>query len=322
MRKLFPASRWMFFLAMSGILVNCTLSGNNKNEISKAGADTMAITAINSKTEFAEAGGKKTAFRSIGNGKPIIMCTRFRATLDDWDPSFLDELARNFRVITFDYSGIGRSAGELANEFTAVGEDVKALTSFLKIDKFIMAGWSWGGMLAQTFAVQNPDRVTHLVLMGTFPPGKNDTPIETLFLETASKPVNDFADEIILFFEPASEYSRKAAKETHDRIALRIHDRDLPYPQKFWKTNYEALSTYFKDSLDIRTRLGKIPIPILNLSGDHDIAAPVENWFALNRKWPNLQTIVVPQAGHGPHHQNPVLNSRYITNFVQHATVR
>ena len=33
-------------------------------------------------------------------------------------------------------------------------------------------------------------------------------------------------------------------------------------------------------------------------------------------------TIVVPQAGHAPQHQNPVLNARYITDFIHHAAVK
>ena len=154
MRTIFYTLRSMLLVISTGIFfMNCNSAIGPEEDVQKPESDTTEITAVTSKTQFAEAGGKKIAFRAIGNGKPLILCTRFRATLDDWDPAFLDELAKTFRVITFDYSGIGRSGGDLANEFTAVGEDVKALTSYLKIDKFIMAGWSWGGMLTQTFAV-------------------------------------------------------------------------------------------------------------------------------------------------------------------------
>ena len=57
--------------------------------------------------------GRRLAYRTIGSGKPIVLCTRFRGNMDLWDPAFLDALTANsFRVITFDYSGLGFSSGE------------------------------------------------------------------------------------------------------------------------------------------------------------------------------------------------------------------
>ena len=69
------------------------------------------LNATNSKTLFAEINGRKIAYRSIGNGDPIILCQRFRGNLDDWDPVFLDALSRNYNVITFDYTGFASSTG-------------------------------------------------------------------------------------------------------------------------------------------------------------------------------------------------------------------
>ena len=66
--------------------------------------------ALTAPTQFIETGGRTLAYRSIGKGKPILLATRFRGTLDLWDPAFLNGLAENgFRVITFDYSGLGLS---------------------------------------------------------------------------------------------------------------------------------------------------------------------------------------------------------------------
>ena len=72
--------------------------------------------------------GRPLAYRRIGRGKPIVLCNRFRGTLDSWDPAFIDGLADGgFDVIWFDYSGLGLSTGDrtydpaLADLFVAHG---------------------------------------------------------------------------------------------------------------------------------------------------------------------------------------------------------
>ena len=69
--------------------------------------------AVATENQYVDVNGRRLAYRSIGVGKPLVLCTRFRGNMDLWDPLFLDSLAANgFRVITFDYSGLGRSMGE------------------------------------------------------------------------------------------------------------------------------------------------------------------------------------------------------------------
>ena len=69
--------------------------------------------AVRAPNEYVDAKGRRLAYRSIGTGKAIVLCTRFRGNMDLWDPLFLDSLAsEGFRVITFDYSGLGLSTGE------------------------------------------------------------------------------------------------------------------------------------------------------------------------------------------------------------------
>ena len=56
--------------------------------------------------------------------------------------------------------------------------------------------------------------VSHAVLLGTTPPGPIVKPAEELFFTTAAREVNDFEDEVILFFEPRSPESRAAARRS------------------------------------------------------------------------------------------------------------
>ena len=72
---------------------------------------TSAASAISAPIRFIEVDGSKIAHKVIGNGNPIIFLARFRGTLNDWDPAFVDTVARSYQVILFDAPGVGRSGG-------------------------------------------------------------------------------------------------------------------------------------------------------------------------------------------------------------------
>lgn len=272
--------------------------------------------ASNSQTEFADASNRKIAYRSIGEGNPIILINRFRGTLDTWDPLFLDLLAEKHQVITFDYSGIGYSTGTLPTDIKEVAKDIKDLADFLKIKKAVLMGWSYGGLVTQAATHQYPELVSHTILLGTGPIGKRVVPLEQSFLDHALKPINDFEDEVILFFEPESEESRKAAKASHDRIAQRIDVSKIPSTMEVFQLYFAGGENAAEDKDDYRNKLKTTKTPILVISGDHDTSFAVENWYPLTRELPTTQFIVLPQTGHAPQHQNVPLVVNYIENFL------
>jgi pimeloyl-ACP methyl ester carboxylesterase len=276
------------------------------------------ITAFNSKTEFADVSGRKIAYRSIGKGTPIILVNRFRGTLDTWDPLFLDKLAENYNVITFDYTGIGYSTGTLPTDLKDVAKDVKDLADFLKIKKTIIMGWSYGGLVTQVATLQYSDLISQTVLLGTGPPGERVVPLEQAFLDSALKPVNDFDDEIILFFEPSSEESKTEAKASHDRIAKRIDVSKIPSSMDVFQLYFKGSAGLTEDKDNFKGKLKTTKTPILIISGDHDISFAVENWYPLTKQLPTAQLIVLPQTGHAPQHQHVNLVVNYIHAFLEY----
>lgn len=248
----------------------------------------------------------------------MILCQRFRGNLDDWDPAFLDALGRYHQLFIFDYSGFGCSTGQPNTDMMGFARDVIDLADGLGIDKFLLCGWSFGGWVAQIVTTEFPERVAQLVLLGTKPPGAVNHPFTELFLTTAYIEENTFEHEVILFFEPASESSRAAAKASHDRINARTEYRDVKIPPPLWAYYGKGGEDFALDPYEARKKLQQTTTPILVLSGDHEICFPVENWFELNRLLPTMQLIVFPQAGHGPHHQYPELAANHIHAFIQH----
>ncbi|MGE5714516.1 MAG: alpha/beta fold hydrolase [Betaproteobacteria bacterium] len=276
-------------------------------------AEQAAATAPN---QFVAVAGDRIAYRTIGHGTPMVLLTRMRGTLDTWDPLFLDELGKSNRVITVDYPGVGYSAGLMPSEIGDVANFVATFADAIGLDRFVLLGWSWGGTVAQTFLVEHPGRATHVVLIGTAPPGKGGVPAHQAFIDRAFRPVNDLDDEFVLFFEPDSPMSRAAAKASRDRIYRRpgVAERIPSTPEKI-QAYLNAAATYRDDASGRREKLKVTRTPILIISGDHDISTAVENWFALNRQIPNAHLIVYPQCGHAPQHQYPQLAAAQIALF-------
>lgn len=270
-------------------------------------------------TRFADVHGRTLAYRDIGSGTPLILCVRFRGVLDSWDPAFLDALAGNFRVITFDYSGIGQSTGEASYRPERLARDAIDLADALGIETFVIGGWSLGGLAAQVVANIVPGRISHVVLIGTSPPGKVEHSAEPIFFERALKPINDLDDETVLFFEPESAASRAAAAASHERIESRQGDRSPPIPPETYLRllTDRAADDIFPDLAGYGDFLATAGIPILVITGDHEIVFPAPNWFALNRQWKSLHLMVLPQMGHGPHHEAPELAADLIASFVR-----
>ncbi|UQA56967.1 alpha/beta fold hydrolase [Polyangium aurulentum] len=280
---------------------------------------TTEHTAITAPNQFVESNGRRIAYRSIGTGKPIVLCTRFRGNMDVWDPAFLDALAaRGFRVITFDYSGLGLSTGEKDYSPFALAKDARDLIEALDLKSVVIGGWSLGGLGAQVAVAMFPERLSHAVLIGTSPPGPNVKLAEQIFYDTAMKPENSFEDEVILFFEPRSQASREAARRSVDRIAQRTDNRSVPVPIDWaaGQIGNEPRNPLFPAD-PVLQALKTTTLPILHVAGDHDIICPVENWYALNQELPTVQLLTYPRAGHGPHHEHPEATAEHIAIFVR-----
>jgi pimeloyl-ACP methyl ester carboxylesterase len=284
-------------------------------ELGFAAAKTAS--AASAETRYVQVNGDRIAYRRIGKGSPILFANRLRGTLDTWDPMFLDALALNHTVITVDYPGIGYSGGALPADMGAVGAFLDDFAKAIALDRFAILGWSWGGLAAQALLLDRPQRVTHGILVGTNPPAPNPVPMQQVFIERAFKPVNDLADEEILFFEPRSAPSRAAALASHKRIYARDGVAEkIPSTPEAIQAYLKTAGNFHEDKAGRRKALTQTQMPLLILSGDNDPATPSQNWFPLVGQLRNAQLMFYSEAGHGPQHQYPELSAEYIVRFL------
>ncbi|RZT10206.1 Pimeloyl-ACP methyl ester carboxylesterase [Duganella sp. CF402] len=273
--------------------------------------------SLNAETQFADINGRRLAYRTFGSGRPLLLCVRFRGTMDSWDPLFLDSLAeQGLQVTVFDYTGLGQSTGEPTYNPAALAKDAIELMTTLRLGKTIIGGWSIGGIAAQIVLAQAPQLISHAVLIGTTPPGPLVRSGEQLFY-TMAKRENDFDDFTRLFFAPHSPASREAAVQSAQRLAQRTQGVSPAVPFQWAGQQLgDAPKNPVFPSEAVLQALKTTAIPVLHLGADHDIVFPVENWYALNGQLPTLQLVTFPQAGHGPQQQYPRAAALHIAAFL------
>jgi hypothetical protein len=139
-----------FSVIFASLLMTSSVYANDKStenrtqfSESKGSSVKANYRSAENRTQFLESKGRKIAYRSIGQGTPVILALRFRGVLDSWDPAFLDSLSQNYRVIIFDYSGIGDSTGTRATTMPQMVDDIFDLADGLKLDKFVLGGLWW-----------------------------------------------------------------------------------------------------------------------------------------------------------------------------------
>jgi pimeloyl-ACP methyl ester carboxylesterase len=130
-------------------------------------------THVTAPTRFVEANGIRFAHRKFGTktGTPLVLLQHFRGGLDHWDPAVTDGLAADRPVILFNNAGVASSSGETPDTIDAMARHAADFVSALGLTEVDLFGFSIGGYVAQSLALQNPKLVRRLLLAGTGPRG-------------------------------------------------------------------------------------------------------------------------------------------------------
>ena len=118
------------------------------------------------------------AYAKVGNGPPLLKAPNFMSSLEhDWrSPIWMHLyrfLAEGNTLVRFDQRGNGSSdLDPLEITFNSFVEDMEAVVNESKIDKFPILGVSQGCAVSIAYAIRNPNKVSHLILIGGFARGK------------------------------------------------------------------------------------------------------------------------------------------------------
>jgi len=278
----------------------------------------VAYRALRTTIRFVAAGDSRLAWRSLGEGHPILLCTRFRGTMASWDPAFLDALARQgCRVILFDPAGVGYSGGRRRYNPIEMVDDLRDLLDGLGLDRVALLGWSLGGLVAQAALLTLSPRVSHLALIGTAPPGPVSAAAQPLFFDLAAAPEDDERARMAIDFDLSSEKGRTAAQRSTQRVARWDSTGMVPVPAAWAAAQLgdQPRNPIFP-APGVHEAMLHCQQPVLCLCGAGDIGFPAENWRAMVAANPGIEAICIADAGNAPHHQYPRWSARMVGRLL------
>ena len=223
----------------------------------------MPTTAVN---------GLKLYYEIEGDGEPVVLIPGFAAGRWIWFKQTAD-LSRNFRVITFDPRGVSASdKPEGPQTISLLADDVAHLLQTIGVESAHIVGASFGGFIAQEFALKYPAMTHKLVLCCTSFGGPNHVApsVETLAALASTKGLNSeerMRANLLLAFSP--EYVRTEVGEVDRIVHLRATNE---VPEHIYLSQWQAAISFNAES-----RIEGIKSPTLVLSGDADVIVPVQN---------------------------------------------
>ncbi|MEP6818356.1 MAG: alpha/beta fold hydrolase [bacterium] len=123
------------------------------------------------------ADGVRIAYATVGHGPPLVKAANWLNHLEfDWQSPIwrhlFEEFARYHLVVRYDERGNGLSDWNVENlSFEAFVQDMEAVVDAVGVSRFPILGISQGGPVAIAYAVRHPEKVSHLILYGTYARG-------------------------------------------------------------------------------------------------------------------------------------------------------
>lgn len=228
-------------------------------------------------------------YRVVGSGPPLVMIMGYAGTMELWDPRFVDDLARHFRVVIFDNAGIGQTqALPVPLTIDAMADQTSALIDALRLGRPNVLGWSMGGMIAQALAVRHPAQVNRLVLCATFP----GTGGAVAPAQAAVKALTSSNPGPYLF--PADQGKAWQAFTA----ATSAYPAASPVPAAVVAAQKGAVLEWFAGSDPAGPLTSTISAPTLIADGTVDRIDATPNDHALAQLIPGSRLMLFPDAGH------------------------
>ncbi len=251
----------------------------------------------------------------------IVLIHGFASSTLVWSKVFLQLAEAGFRVIAPDLLGYGYSAKPRNGEYTIAGQ-AKLLTGLLDklgIPRAIFVGSSYGGAIAATCALDYPDRVEKLILVGTV---NNNRPLAFMLMRLFGSPV--FGDVVSPLLIGSRRLLRRRMKSVYDRHAWVLDERRVDarhLPLRAAGTHRAIINTVRRwDAERISREAHLITQPTLLLWGENDREIPLADGERLHAEIPGSRLIVFLKCGHLPHEEYPEAFTNVVIDFVKAST--
>jgi pimeloyl-ACP methyl ester carboxylesterase len=258
--------------------------------------------------------GAQIAYRRIGNGRQLAVLNGFAATSSDWDPSFIDKLASSNELIFLDNRGIGRSTDNgRPFAITELADDVLRVVETLGVERVNVLGWSMGGFIAQTLAVQHPGRINKLILLSTDPGGADadlaSAAVWSQLTDMSGTPHEQARRLLALLFP--NDVAETIYREFGDVVAAARAQLSPSLVDR----QAAAMDAWHRTGLG--NRLREVNVPVLIATGAADIVIPPSNALKLVNAIPGAWLAQFNGGGHAFMAQYPRPLADLINSFLE-----
>ncbi len=290
---------------------------------------------------FVDAHGVLIYYKVLGNGHPLVVLHGGPGASHDYFLPYLFPLARSHRVIFIDERGSGRSEKlEDPSGYTIenMADDVEAVRQALELGKIDLLGHSYGGALAQAYALKYQGNLSSLILCSTFHSTKKMNQVFEKMMERMSPDLrqriekmekaglfghgkdfekNRYTDEYMIaaWGEGYFPYLYQNHPDpNYSPIANGVTSWDLY--REMWGSHGEFVIDGNLISVEYADRLSSITVPTLITVGDHDECAPSLSQ-EMHEKIKGSKLVILPKSGHMTFVDQPNMFIKTVNEFLR-----
>jgi pimeloyl-ACP methyl ester carboxylesterase/DNA-binding CsgD family transcriptional regulator len=245
--------------------------------------------------------GARIAYAAIGEGPPFVKAANLLGHLEfDWKSPvwrhWLLELARYHTLIRYDEGGCGLSDWDVENFSLDVWvEDLETVVNALGLEQFPLLGLSQGGPIAITYAVRHPEKVSQLILYGSYARGR--------FKRNLSPEQVEEVETLLKLMEVGWGRDNPAFRQVFTTLLM----PEATVEQMRWLNELQRLSaspenavrfrnTFY--SIDVSDLASQVSVPTLVLHARKDAAVPFEEGRRLAGLIPNARFVPLESNNH------------------------
>ena len=257
---------------------------------------------------YTTSGGTRIYWEESGAGEPLLLIMGLGYPHEMWFRT-RPVVSEKYRTILFDNRGVGKSdVPEGAYSLPQMAADAAAVLDAAGVEKARIFGISMGGMIAQEFALNYPDRVNRLVLGCTSCGGSNGIPAAQKVLDVlmarARMTPEEGAQAMVPYIYDGST--------PRDRIEEDLAIRRSCYPTAAgYLGQLQAILAW--TSFD---RLAGLRAPTLIIHGESDQLIPAGNAPILEQAIAGSRMLMLPNASHIFVTDQPEVSHREILKFL------
>ncbi len=221
-----------------------------------------------------------------GEGPPVVFLHAGSGNSRMWEHQVPAFTGAGYRFIAYDR----RSEG-------AALEDLEALVEQLVLERFHLVGTAAGGIVAVDYALSHPQRLRSLVIANSIVGVQDEDYLE---MSRRLRPAPEFNALPAELRELGPSYRAANPEGTRRWAGLASHVKSQPARNRI---TYAALAT--------------IRLPTLLLTGDADLYTPPSVLRLLAARFPNCESLIVPECGHSAFWEQPEAFNSAVLDFIQ-----